>query len=49
MDRFTWGTSQASSPADIYVRFQRLNRRDVLHVCGSDEHGVYHARARREV
>ena len=36
-------------PADIYVRFQRLNRRDVLHVCGSDEHGVpIMLRARRE-
>jgi len=27
-------------PADIYVRYQRLKRRDVLFVCGSDEHGV---------
>ena len=27
-------------PADIYVRYQRLKKRDVLHVCGSDEHGV---------
>ncbi|MEW5798778.1 MAG: methionine--tRNA ligase [Bacteroidota bacterium] len=27
-------------PADIYVRYQRLQRRDVLFICGSDEHGV---------
>ena len=27
-------------PADIYVRFQRRKGRDVLFVCGSDEHGV---------
>lgn len=27
-------------PADIYVRYQRLKKRDVLFVCGSDEHGV---------
>jgi methionyl-tRNA synthetase len=27
-------------PADIYVRYQRLKGRDVLFVCGSDEHGV---------
>jgi len=27
-------------PADIYVRYQRLKRRDVLFICGSDEHGV---------
>lgn len=27
-------------PADIYARFQRLKGRDVLFVCGSDEHGV---------
>jgi methionyl-tRNA synthetase len=27
-------------PADIYVRFQRLRGRDVLFLCGSDEHGV---------
>ena len=27
-------------PADIYVRYQRLQRRDVLFLCGSDEHGV---------
>lgn len=27
-------------PADIYVRFQRLKGRDVVFICGSDEHGV---------
>ncbi len=27
-------------PSDIYVRFQRLKHRDVIHICGSDEHGV---------
>jgi methionyl-tRNA synthetase len=27
-------------PADIYVRFQRARGRDVLFLCGSDEHGV---------
>jgi len=27
-------------PADIYVRYQRLKGRDVLFLCGSDEHGV---------
>ncbi len=27
-------------PADIYVRYMRLKKRDVLFVCGSDEHGV---------
>lgn len=27
-------------PADIYVRYQRARKRDVLFVCGSDEHGV---------
>jgi len=27
-------------PADIYVRYQRLQHRDVLFVCGTDEHGV---------
>jgi len=27
-------------PADIYVRYQRLMRRDVVFICGSDEHGV---------
>jgi methionyl-tRNA synthetase len=27
-------------PSDIYARFQRSNQRDVVFVCGSDEHGV---------
>ncbi len=27
-------------PADIYVRYQRQQKRDVQFVCGSDEHGV---------
>ena len=27
-------------PADIYVRYQRLMGRDVVYICGSDEHGV---------
>lgn len=27
-------------PADIYVRFLRLMDKDVLFVCGSDEHGA---------
>ncbi len=27
-------------PADIYARFLRLKNRDVVYVCGSDEHGV---------
>jgi methionyl-tRNA synthetase len=27
-------------PADIYVRYQRAQKRDVLFICGSDEHGV---------
>ena len=27
-------------PADMYVRYQRLKGRDVLYICGSDEHGV---------
>jgi methionyl-tRNA synthetase len=24
----------------LYTRFQRLNQKDILHICGSDEHGV---------
>ena len=36
-------------PADIYVRYLRLKQRDVLFVCGSDEHGVpVTIRARKE-
>ena len=27
-------------PADVYVRYLRMRGRDVLFVCGSDEHGV---------
>lgn len=27
-------------PADIYVRYLRMNDKDVVFVCGSDEHGV---------
>ncbi len=27
-------------PADIYVRYLRLRKRDVIFICGSDEHGV---------
>ncbi|MBK7378816.1 MAG: methionine--tRNA ligase [Ignavibacteriales bacterium] len=32
--------SGAYLPADIYVRYKRLNGDDVVYVCGSDEHGV---------
>lgn len=32
--------SGAYLPADIYVRYQRLNNKDILFICGSDEHGV---------
>lgn len=36
-------------PADLYVRYQRLKGRDVVFVCGSDEHGAAIAiRARAE-
>lgn len=27
-------------PADCYARFQRLMKRDVLYICGSDEYGI---------
>ena len=27
-------------PADLYTRFQRINDKDIIHICGSDEHGV---------
>ncbi|MEM8556359.1 MAG: methionine--tRNA ligase, partial [Bacteroidota bacterium] len=27
-------------PADLFVRYQRLKGRDVVYICGSDEHGV---------
>ena len=30
----------AGLPADIYVRYQRSMKRDVVFICGSDEHGV---------
>ncbi|MEO8230722.1 MAG: methionine--tRNA ligase [Ignavibacteriota bacterium] len=32
--------SGAYLPADIYVRYKRLNGDDVFYICGSDEHGV---------
>ena len=36
-------------PSDIYARYQRLRGRDVVWVCGSDEHGVpITIKARRE-
>jgi methionyl-tRNA synthetase len=36
-------------PGDIYARYQRLQGRDVLYICGSDEHGVpIMLRARKE-
>src|SRR5210317_2030611 len=27
-------------PSDMYCRYQRLSGRDVVFICGSDEHGV---------
>lgn len=27
-------------PADIFVRYQRANKKDIKFICGSDEHGV---------
>src|SRR6056297_2892158 len=27
-------------PADLYVRYKRLLDEDIIHICGSDEHGV---------
>lgn len=27
-------------PADIFVRYHRLNNADIIFICGSDEHGV---------
>ena len=27
-------------PSDIYVRYQRLKKREIVFICGSDEHGV---------
>jgi methionyl-tRNA synthetase len=32
--------SGAYLPADIFVRYHRLNNSDIIFVCGSDEHGV---------
>ncbi len=32
--------SGAYLPADIYVRYKRLNGENILFICGSDEHGV---------
>ena len=34
------GLAGAYLPADMYARFLRLSGREVLFVCGSDEHGV---------
>ena len=27
-------------PADIFVRYLRLKKKDVIYICGSDEHGA---------
>ncbi len=27
-------------PADLYVRYKRLTDEEIIHICGSDEHGV---------
>ncbi|MEJ2052047.1 MAG: methionine--tRNA ligase, partial [Calditrichota bacterium] len=36
-------------PADIYARYCRLKKRDIIYICGSDEHGVpIMIRARKE-
>ena len=35
-------------PADVYARFQRLRGRDVLFICGTDEHGTPAELAARE-
>ena len=32
--------SGAYLPADIYVRYNRLKKNDIIFICGSDEHGV---------
>ncbi|MGE5436486.1 MAG: class I tRNA ligase family protein, partial [Syntrophothermus sp.] len=32
--------SGAYLPADIYVRYSRLKQKNILFICGSDEHGV---------
>ena len=31
---------KAYLPPDLFVRYQRLKGRDVVFICGSDEHGV---------
>ena len=38
-------------PADIFVRYHRMKKTDVVHICGTDEHGVpitMKARAEKE-
>ncbi|KAA3615086.1 MAG: methionine--tRNA ligase [Calditrichaeota bacterium] len=36
-------------PADIFVRYHRLKKNDIVYICGSDEHGVpIMLRARKE-
>lgn len=32
--------SGAYLPADIYVRYKRLKKANIIYICGSDEHGV---------
>src|SRR5436309_3431947 len=27
-------------PADVFARYQRLKKQDVLYICGSDEYGI---------
>src|SRR5690625_5677154 len=27
-------------PSDMYTRFERLRGKEIVHICGSDEHGV---------
>jgi methionyl-tRNA synthetase len=41
MGRFTLGhIAGVYLPADIFVRFMRMKKEDVLFLCGSDEHGA---------
>jgi methionyl-tRNA synthetase len=40
MAPFTLALAGVYVPSDIYSRYLRLKGRDVLFVCGSDEHGV---------
>ncbi len=35
-----WAPGGAYLPADIYVRYLRAQKSDVVFVCGSDEHGA---------